>query len=63
GAGGTLFSSFFFFWLVGLGVACCRVPGLRALVAYWLLLLALFGLGVGLVGWVGCELYSGREHQ
>lgn len=21
------------------------------------------GLGRGLVGWVGCELYSGREHQ
>ena len=50
------------FWC-GWGVACCRVPGLRALVWFWLLVwLAGLAGWVGGCGLVGCELYSGREH-
>ena len=59
-----------------LRVACCRVLGQCALGAWFLLILGpLFaavycccgccgggGFGFGGCGWVGCELYSGREH-
>ena len=47
--------------LRGVGVACCRGsgavrPGCLTCLGSWLL-----GV-VGGCGWVGCELYSGREH-
>ena len=53
-------------WLVGaplLGVACCRGsgavrPGCLARLFCFSILLG----GGGGCGWVGCELYSGREH-
>ncbi len=59
-------SSFLLFWWWGLGVACCRVPGLRALVACSFLVLVFpavwWVLVLGGCGLVGCELYSGCEH-
>ena len=47
--------------LVCVGVACCRGSG--AVRPGCLTCLGLLVVGVlGGCGWVGCELYSGREH-
>ena len=48
--------------LVRVGVACCRGSGaVRPGCLTRVLLPCLWVVGVG-CGWVGCELYSGREH-
>ena len=48
--------------LVRVGVACCRGSGaVRPGCLTRVLLPCLWVVGCG-CGWVGCELYSGREH-
>ena len=47
--------------LVRVGVACCRGSGAVRPGCLARVLLSCVGGGAG-CGWVGCELYSGREH-
>ena len=47
--------------LRGVGVACCRGSGAVRPGCLTRVLLPCVGGGAG-CGWVGCELYSGREH-
>ena len=47
--------------LVRVGVACCRGSGAVRPGCLTRVLLPCVGGGAG-CGWVGCELYSGREH-
>ena len=52
-------------WLVGaplLGVACCRGSGAVRPGCLACFSASIFVGGGGGCGWVGCELYSGREH-